>query len=1027
MTTSSSLNQRIARWWRGMFAVGAGVALALLGSAAPVQAQSGQVEGRVTAAGSGAALAGAQVSIVGTNLGTRTTRDGRFVLLNVPAGRHQVRVVAIGYRIGVVTVTVQPGMTATANAQLSQSVLELDAVVVTGTAGAARVREVGNTISQINVEQDIKDPPASMDQLLQARAVGLTVMQGNGMAGAGAQIRLRGPVSVSQSNQPIIYIDGIRIRSEGYERNGPPADIDFSGRSGNIQASPLNDINPADIERIEVIKGAAASTLYGTEAAAGVIQIFTKKGSRGAPRWNVQIDQGAAWTVPFGTDENPFVNLRPADDVQVENGVLSTVREVDSQGQCRDLVADALAQAQASGGAVTPVDPCSWLRTAHRQKYSGSVAGGFDAFQYFVSASWEDYDNVLPQDNEQKLVTRGNFTFDLSDQLRVDVNTAFTNFEIRNTPAGNNAQGLTLNVYRAERNYRQSSDPLVLDSLLNQDIMTEIDRLITGGTVHFTPVSWFTNRFTIGFDFAQQENRNLRPFGFVSSPEGRLFDEQIQFTTLTADYVGNLDYKLTDNLAATFSFGGQSITEERIRTFAWGRRFAGPGEPTVSNAAEFIARESRLRVINAGFFLQNIFKFRDRLFLTGGVRFDGNSAFGDALGLEAYPKASLSYVISDEQFWPAALGDAKLRAAVGWSGRAPGAFDKVRTWDATSFGGTPAFLPENVGNPDVGPERTREIEFGADVALLNQRLAVEFTWYEQKTTDALFFVRQVPSLGFLLSQRENVGAMRNRGIEATANLTVIDRPSFGLDIGSTAFTVHSKVLDLGGAAPFAAGGGWVEEGFPVMAATGFRAKNPNDLADPDYLCDPNAGDTCASNNEHVFGSQIPSFTWTQSITLRFPRGVQLSARSEYQGGAWINDGSSFNALSRSVLWPTCARAHRIADQSQWTARERMECSPAHTRANGSSGTIRNDFFWFKQDFWKLRDVTLTVPVGFLVRRANSATLSITAQNAIRWINDDLRMFDPEMTGRDNLDEQNRSISEHVPPPAIFTASLRVSF
>lgn len=1011
MATQCLYRRRFVRLARAAAVGLIAAAVTAFTASAVVAQQTGTIEGRVTASGSGQPVRGALVTVEGTNIGTETGEDGRYVLLNVPAGRHMLRVAAIGYRFGAAQVTVQAGQMTTANFSLTQSVLELDAVVVTGTAGQARVRELGNSIAQINLDQEVKDPPASMDQLLQARAPGLNVMQGNGMAGGGAQIRLRGAVSVSQSNQPIIYIDGVRVRSEGYERNAPPSGIDFIGRSGNIQASPLNDINPADVERIEVIKGSAASTLYGTEAAAGVIQIFTRKGSRGAPRWNVQIDQGIANLRPFGTDAEPFVRLRPKDNVQ---------------GFCPDEVAKALEVFEQTGSA-PDVSNCSWIRNGYRQKYAGSVTGGFEDFQYFVSGSWEDYDNVLPQDTEQKLVARGNFTFDVSEKIRFDWNSAYTNYDVRNTPAGNNAQGLTLNVYRAERNYRQSSDPIVLDSLLNQSITTEINRLISGGTAHYSPFPWFTNRLTIGLDLAHQENRNLRPFGFVSAPEGRLFDEQIRFTTLTADYVGNADYRLSDELAATFSFGGQSITEERVRTFGWGRGFAGPGEPTVSQAATFIAQEDRIRVVNAGFFFQNVFKLKDRYFLTGGVRIDGNSAFGEALGLQAYPKASLSYVMSEEPWWPSGLGEVKLRGAIGWSGRAPGAFDKVRTWEALPFAGQPSLVPDNVGNPEVGPERTREIEFGFDAAWLDNRLSTEFTWYHQKTTDALFSVRQIPSLGFLSSQNANVGAIRNAGIEAAINATIVNKPSWGLDIGTTFFTNHSLVLDLGvdaggnPVAPFPAGFGWIEEGFPVMAANGIKIKNEDQIAAPDTACIAGT-DPCNVNGEWMFGPQQPTFIWTHSVTLRLPRGVTVSARGEYQGGAWIFDGPAANALGRSVLWPTCKRALDIlaagGTVDDFTARERIECDLP---------IADNRVLWFPQDFWKLRDLTLTVPVEFLVPQASSATFSFTVQNYFRWINSDLRMFDPEMTNRDSLDDQNRQISEHVPPPAIITASLRVTF
>src|SRR6266487_1275962 len=659
-------------------------------------AQTGTIEGAVKNAVTGEAIVGAEVTIGGTNIGTRTGTGGRFTLVNVAAGLREIRVLAIGYKVATVPVTVTADQVNTVDVALTLSVLQLDAVVVTGTAGQARVREVGNSIAQVNVSQ-VKDPPVNMDQLLQARAPGLNVMQTSGMAGEGAQIRLRGAVSVSQSNQPIVYVDGVRVRSEGYRRNRPPFDDSNGFRGANYQASPLNDINPADIERIEVIKGSAASTLYGTEAAAGVIQIFTKHGSSGAPRWTFETGQGVARLQPFGTDSVPYLNLRPAGAVN---------------GQCH----------------ASPVPGCSWIRDAYRQRYSGSVSGGVSGaagFRYFLSGTWDDDDGVLPLDNEQKLSTRGNFSFNLFDNVRVDWNTFYGNTDLSNTPAGNNAHGLVLNVYRAERNYRSSSDPKVIDSLLNQTITTGIERLITGGTVTYTPWPMFYKRFTVGYDMANQENRNLRPFGFVAAPQGILNDEQIRYSILTADYVGNIDYRLASDLASTFSFGGQSITSEEVRTTAYGEGFPGPGLPVVSNAALFVAREFRQRVVNAGFFFQNVLKLRDRYFLTGGVRFDGNSAFGRALGLQAYPKVSGSYVISDEPFWPANLGEVKLRGALGWSGRAPGAFDAVRSWTAVTSSGQSGFEPGSVGDTLIGPERTREAELGFDAALFRNRLTLE--------------------------------------------------------------------------------------------------------------------------------------------------------------------------------------------------------------------------------------------------------------------------------------------------------------
>ena len=992
------MTRHASRWRpRVLGAVAAGVVASLFSlGAVTLAAQTGTIEGKVTAVRSSEPIAGAEVAIPGLNLGARTGADGTFRLLNVPVGLRELRILAIGYKVVTLRLTVSGDSVSTVTVQLAPSLLQLDAVVVTGTAGQARVREIGNSIAQVNLSQ-VKDPPANMDQLLQGRAPGLNVMQTSGMAGEGAQIRLRGAVSVSQSNQPIVYVDGVRVRSEGYRRNRPPQPGSDGFRGGNYQASPLNDINPADIDHIEIIKGAAASTLYGTEAAAGVIQIFTKRGTSGATHWIFEMGQGFDQLRPFGTDSVPYLNLRPASS---------------PKGQCVS----------------NPVPGCSWIRNGYRARYVGSVSGGSAGFQYFVSGNWEDNDGVLPLDNEQKLGTRGNFSFNLMDNLKFDWNTAYSKTDLSNTPSGNNAQGLVLNVYRAEQNYRNSSDPRVLDSLLNWRLTTGIQRLTTGATVTYTPIPWFTNRFTVGYDVAQQENRNLRPFAFTSQPEGRLSDEQIRYSLLTADYVGNIDFRLVGEVGSTLSFGGQSITSELARTTAFGQGFPGPSDPVVTDARTFLAGEDRLRVINAGFFFQNLFKLRDRYFLTGGLRFDGNSAFGKSLGLQVYPKMSASYVISEEPFWPQALGELKLRGSLGSSGRAPGAFDALRTWLACTSNNESCFLPGTIGNPDVGPERTREAELGFDAALFRNRLTLEFTWYHRLTTDALFPVRQVPSDGFPANQNFNVGSMSNAGIEVAVNGAVLNRPTWGLDLGGSIYTNHGLVRDLGGAVPFAAGGGWVEAGFPPMVAIGTFIRNPNEIAPPDTMICRNVplpNRHCTSTGRYVFGPQQPTLILGTSATLRLPKGITLSARGEYQAGAWINDGASTQALLRSVRWPTCARAYPFlaaGDTNSLTARERLECLPlAFAKAGDAS------IMWFPQDFFKLRDVTLTIPVGWAIRRATSATLAITVQNYFKWINRQLRLFDPEMVGRDALDSQNRDISEHVPPPAVVTVNLRVAF
>jgi len=956
-------------------ALAAGAPLLLPGGASLHAQATGTVTGIVTDGSTQGPLSQAQVYLQGTGLGSLTAANGRFIILNVPVGTYQARAERIGYRAVVQEITVVAGETTQFNVTLQSQALGLDELVVTGTAGAARRREVGNTISQIDMV-NVVEPPVNMDALLQSRVTGMVVTPGSGSIGSGSQIRLRGNVSVAMSNQPIVYVDGVRVRSDGYAKNVP--NTGFQSRSNNDVSSPLNDINPADIERIEVIKGAAATTLYGTEAAAGVIQIFTKRGRPGAAQWTAQIDQGVGRVLPFG----PATADRPPSEPE----------RTAAGGRSEYLF----------------IDP--WLRNAWQQRYSLSVGGGREDFQYFVSGTLTDNEGVLPNDHENKVNLRGNFVFSPLETLQLQWNTAFTSTELEYTAVGNNAHGLTLNAFRRDRNYASSETREAIDPLLNQEITTQIEHLITGMTATWTPRVDFTHRFTVGYDLATQNNRNLRPFGFGLAPAGILADRRHRFSTLTGDYVGTYAMRLTEALRSSVSWGGQMVTTETEETGAYGENFPGPGKPVVDAAGTTLGFESRQRVINAGFFLQGLFDIRDRYFLTVGIRVDGNSAFGENLGLQNYPKASFSWVVSDESFWNPEWGQMKFRTAWGQSGRAPGAFDAVRTFDPVGWGQAPAFFPLNVGNPDLGPERTTELEAGFDASFLDGRLAVEFTAYDARTTDALFNVRQMPSLGFLQSQLENVGELKNTGIELTLNTNVVRRANFGVDLGGYLSTNNSEVVSLGGAPAFSLGNfGWVVEGAPVPVIRARCVTNPEELAAP------------IIENDCEIGPANPTHTIGGNLSLHLPRGLMLSTRGEYQGGHYIYDLAAFNAVTRSVIWAGCYNVYAI-EQTQG-----RDAVPAGERARCFLPT-RADFHIYPSEFFKLRELTLHAPVpeGWVPGGAR-ATLTLSGRNIWRWVKEEFRTFDPEMSNNDGFEATVRSISEHVPAPSVWTAALRVNF
>ena len=399
-----------------------------------------------------------------------------------------------------------------------------------------------------------------------------------------------------------------------------------------------------------------------------------------------------------------------------------------------------------------------------------------------------------------------------------------------------------------------------------------------------------------------------------------------------------------------------------------------------------------------------------------------------------------SWVVSDEGFWNQDWGQMKLRGAWGQSGRAPGAFDAIRTFEPVSWGGAPAFFPRNVGNPTLGPERTSEIEAGFEASFLDNRVAVDFTYYNQKTTDALFRVRQVASDGFFdanngSSQLENVGELSNKGIELSVIGDVIRGESFGLELGGSLYTNSSDVSLPQEVPDFTAGDGWgwIIDGQPVpVMRPDWCLANPDAQADP---VEERHGTTRGDGSvvDCTVGPNAPTHIIGGFMTLSLPYGLTVSARGEYQGGHYMYDGAAWNAIRRSVIWPGCYDEYNIIEgqgEDALTAKQRAMCQVQHNRA---------DYLIYPADFFKLREVTASIPIPEgLLPWGEDATFTISGRNVWRWVNEDFPVFDPEMTNNNDNNALSRdgsssgafleaSLLEHIPPPRTWTAAIRVHF
>lgn len=400
----------------------------LCACAVPAFAQEGVVGGTVVDAGARRPLAGAQVVAVGANRGTITDAAGRFVIQGLSGNEVTLEVVMIGYKTGRRTVRVGD---AAVRFELVQDVLALDELVVTGVAGSGTKRPLGNSLSKIDAADVVaKAPVNDLQSLVNGRAPGVVIIPGSGLVGSGARIRIRAISSLSLSQEPLIYVDGVRVNNA--QATGPTVQA-----FGSAVISRWNDFNPDEIESIEIIKGPAAATLYGTEAANGVIQIITKKGRPGATRYGFSVRTGANWF--SNPQERLWTNYgrNPLKGNEIDS--ISYEQLIDMNGPS--------------------------FQTGYLQNYDANVSGGGNNFRFFVSGAYERNEGVERVNVARKFNTRANITVLPSEKLEITANTGYIHGKT-NLPFESGGGGTTWSTYYSRvdnlgtfRNGYQSGSP----------------------------------------------------------------------------------------------------------------------------------------------------------------------------------------------------------------------------------------------------------------------------------------------------------------------------------------------------------------------------------------------------------------------------------------------------------------------------------------------------------------------------------------------------------------------------------------
>ena len=986
----------------------AGAALALATPSAYAQA-SGSISGSVVEAETMRPMSGVQIAVVGTGRGGLTNARGEFVILNVPAGQQTIQVSMIGYETVERVVDVPAGGTVPLQLELGQQAISLDAVVVTGTAGAVSKRTLGNSVTQLDAaEITERVSNTNLTELLQGKAPGVTLMPGGGTLGTGGSLRIRGAGSLSAGNQPVIYVDGVRMHT------ADAGAFRASSYGDGQKVMAFNQINPADIERIEIIKGPAAATLYGAEAAGGVIQIITKKGKPGQQEleWNASVTTGQTdWAVD-----------------ELRNYTTCTQERIDDPATwpgCSGLSAGTIIN---YAGLKDHPDA---LRTGGIMKYAMSVRGGGDGYSFYIAGDRDEEEGVYYNNWSDRTSARANFAFYPAEGLDFGVNFGYTKTHIA-LPLNDNSGGsmiLSTSLASPGRDYSNgkplgwlTTDPAEYYLYDNQ---LRGDRVTVGGTLNYQPLPWLRNRLTVGLDYDSRLAEKYVPAGHpVFGPwfvDGYAGQATPQTEIYTAHYTGTASHAFSEELESELSFGAQYEFLRNRNTISEGYGFGSELNRMVSQAAVTEGTESYSEQSSLGLFVQEQVGWRHRLFVTGAVRMDNNSAFGADIQQTFYPKAMVSWVISEEPFFDLPyLDQLKLRAAWGQAGNAPDPFAAARSYVASvttlQDGSTvPGLRLGAYGNPDLKPERGEELEVGFDASLFDNRLGLDVTYYSKRMRDALMSVPVPPSSGFSGSRYENLGETLNRGFEVSVTGTPVQRAAVTWDTRLSLTTNHNELVSFGYERDPILFGIYAfvqrfQEGYPLG---GYWATGPQ--RNPDGTLVLNEAGGIVPDTARYVGPATPTREIAFSNTVTLFRNLQLYALLDHKGGHYL-----WNVKSLRRCWERRSNCWEVNDPDTDPDRRFLLLN----------ADLRNNNVDFIQpaDFVKLRDLSLTYTLpDAWSGRFGSDRVSLTLAGHDLWVwAPDYMGPDPEVNFS-GPDDFVRVDAWTAPMLRRITASVNVSF
>jgi TonB-linked SusC/RagA family outer membrane protein len=793
--------------------------LLFLAVGATAQKASYVFKGKVTDAG-GDGLPGVTVGIPSLRVGTVTDVNGMYVLRGTATeGAYTLRMSYSGFKTSELTVNVRAGSGDVMNdVSLSEDVLNLDEVVVTGNDPTATRKQLGNSVGVVDGDKLARSGSGNVLGGLSGKFMGAQVSQNDGGPAGGFSIRMRGPSSIKGNSDPLYIIDGVIV--DNSSQNVINRSADAMTTSFQAGQNRLIDINPNDIERIEVLNGASAAAQYGSRASNGVVQIFTKKGTNGRPRieFSTGLSTSSLRKKVFMTEIGQRFGSKGNARLETGQDRLTTLLTV---GLIEDtLKARGINYVKVPSNRLLITDKYDVKRYDYQDDIFTdaigtdnhvSMTGGNESSNYFASFGFSDNDGIIKNTNYRKYTGRLRYNQNLNDWARLGVGVAYTNGKSQDMPNGNNFFNpiscmyimdnvWDINERDASGNLKQAEQVRInpLSVIETFELFQRTNRTIGDVNLTLTPVKGLTVNAVLGADSYTLEGNEYHPrlpyetSGLVAAgffPDGYVaqsVDSRLLWNhDLTATYQTNLMSKLK----STTTVGYQLQNRRSHFTSQEGRNLS-PFVKTVAAATNVFTLP--VQVIGErniwGSFIQETFGYNDHVFVTLAARMDGSSAFSADNQNIIYPKASVSWVVSD--YWKESglkniIPSAKLRASWGKAGNLTGIgdYDRFNNYPLSVYTGLTSIAPsKTLANPDVKPEIKTETEFGADLALANNRIGLSFTVYNQRITDLLLDRVLSPSVGGNTIVT-NVGEMTNNGVELLLTGSVVKTRNFGWDLG----------------------------------------------------------------------------------------------------------------------------------------------------------------------------------------------------------------------------------------------------